>query len=231
MIWGQRRLSLILTLITAGVLVFAACTPAQTNKPTAPPPPTGYVVVIVTLTPSPTPSLTPTATLPYRVESVQGTWRIDLNYQVAGDAIFQDIRFVGTVGIDIDFGGNLTGSVEFFPSVQQPPCSASVLDSEPLRATVQGSLRLDPNAEVVADLKIVPQDPLQLNRLRLFCPTFKEEVLREEPIFWTALSRTGGLDLSIPLRVGYYTQNTVELSGPTSGALRGMLFTEIAVNR
>ncbi|HRE49292.1 MAG TPA: hypothetical protein PLD47_16315 [Aggregatilineales bacterium] len=217
-------------------LVVGACRSAPSATPTRPPaatePPVRFVTVVVTRVPTATPTIVPTATFPFAMNTMIGTWRLDLNHQIIGNAVFSDVRFFGSATLEVDFDASVRGTLEFFPSVQQPPCVASVLDSDPLTAAVTGTLRMDAaSGEVIAALTITPDNPTQETGLSLYCVTFSEALIIRQPLLWEALGASGGLNVALPMKIGYVRRASADLDAPTFGALRGVLLSEITVGR
>jgi hypothetical protein len=213
------------------VLVTAcAPSPALTATP-RPPAPTRIPTRIVTLAPTETPLPTPTPTLPYAIAPLLGTWLIDLNLQLREGITFDDVRFIGTLNVDVQPDGTLSGSAEFYPAIWQPPCVTAALDPEPLRAALSGALQTADGGAVQARLRFQPEDTSQTTTLRLACPDFPEGITLSEPIFWQAMRAADLIALSVPLQVGFVRRFSADLSGISGGALYGTLYAELRVNR
>lgn len=216
-------------------MLVVACQPAPptATRPPATQPPL-FITVVVTRTPLPTATLTPTPTLPYDITAANGTWNVNMVFTLRGHQSFREVRFVGLAQINVDLTGQVTGSAEFYPSLNTPRCVSAVLDSDPLRAQVSGALRPDENgspAEPILDLSLVPADPLQRTALRLQCPGFEEVYDVSEPLLWPALEAAGQLAFSLTLRAGFRESRVTDLIGPTAGGIRGALVSEIDVSR
>lgn len=227
----ELRLGLIGILFS--VLV-AACapSPAPTPGPTPRPfVPTAVPTRIVTLAPSPTPLPTPTATLPYALAPLLGNWLIDLSVQLREGITFDDVRFIGTLIVEVGVNGQLSGSAEFYTTVWQPPCVTAALDPEPIRATLSGELVPAANSAVVAVLRLQPEDSLQVTTLRLACPDFPEGIVVSEPMFWQAMRAADLLSFSLPLEIGIVRRLSADLSGSSGGALYGTLYAELRIGR
>jgi hypothetical protein len=215
------------------LMITVACAPAASSTPipapaTAPP---LYITVVVTREPTATPTLPPTATLPYNITPLLGDWNIDMNFDLRGNRIFSDVRFIGSATLQVGLDGAVAGNIEFYPTVFQQPCVASVLDSEPLRAVIAGTLRQAPDGTVMSDLVFQPDKLLQPTSLRLFCPDFKVPYESSEPLLWPALKAAYDLSFSFPFRTGYNETLTADLTGPSGGGLRGLLISDIRLGR
>jgi hypothetical protein len=231
----SRKLSMILVLSLSVVLILITVACAPSTLPAATPAPTPspllYITVVVTRVPTATPTLPPTPTLPYNITPLLGEWSIVMNFNLRGNRVFSDVRFIGSATLQVNLDGLVTGSIEFYPTVYQLPCVASVLDSEPLRAAITGTLRRAPDNTVISDLTLQPDKPLQPTSLRLFCPDFKVAYDSSEPLLWPALKAVYGLSFSFPFRSGFSEILTADLTGPGSGGLRGLLISDIRLGR
>lgn len=219
-------------LSTIGSVLVTACAPSPaltaTPRPFVPSP---VPTRIVTLAPTETPLPTPTPTLSYAIAPLLGTWLIDLNLQLREGITFDDVRFIGTLSVDVQLDGSLSGSAEFYPAIWQPPCVTAALDPEPIRASLSGALQAAEDGVVLANVRFQPEDILQTTTLKLACPDFPEGITLSEPIFWQAMRAADLLAFSLPLRVGFVRQFSADLSGISGGALYGTLYAELRVNR
>jgi hypothetical protein len=222
--------------------VIGGCQPATTPAPTPEPAtqPPRIVRIVVTLTPLPTETPPPTPTLPYNVADASGAWNVNVIFTLRGHQTFREVRFVGTAILNVDLAGRVTGSAEFYPAIGPLPCVSAILDAEPLRAQISGSLRPATSAtgipevsnnEPILDLTFHPADPLERTALRLQCPGFTEVYDVAEPMLWPVLNATGQMTISVLLRGGYRQTRTDDLTGPTGGGIRGVLVSEIDVSR
>jgi hypothetical protein len=229
----SRKLVAILVLSLSVVLITVACAPASipTVTPAPTPSPLLYITVVVTRVPTETPTLPPTPTLPYNITPLVGEWSVVMNFSLRGNRVFSDVRFIGSTTLQVNLDGSVTGSIEFYPTVYQAPCVASVLDSEPLRAAITGALRRASDGTVLTDLTLQPDKPLQPTSLRLFCPDFSAAYESREPLLWPALKAVYGLAFSFPLRPDFSEILNADLSGPGGGGLRGLLTSDIRLGR
>lgn len=229
----MTKLSLGLIGILCSALVTAcAPSPAPTAVPTPRPLiPTAVPTRIVTLAPSPTPLPTPTATLPFALGPLLGNWLIDLSVQLREGITFDDVRFIGTLSVEVGVNGQLSGSGEFYTTVWQPPCVTAALDPEPIRAALSGTLEPAGGGAALAVLRFQPEDRLQVTTLRLACPDFPEGIVLSEPMFWEALRAADLLSFSLPLEIGTTRRLSADLSGSSGGALYGTLYAELRVGR
>ncbi len=213
-------------------LLVAACaplpTPTATSRPLAP---MRVPTRIVTLVPTETPQPTLTPTLPRAIAPLLGAWLIDLTLQLREGITFDDVRFVGTLSLDVQLDGTLAGSAEFYPAIWQPPCVTAALDAEPIRASISGTLQAAEGDAMLAALRLQPENALQTTTLRIACPDFPEGVTLSEPIFWQAMRAADLLGFSVPLQAGFVRRFSADLSGISGGALYGTLYAELRVNR
>ena len=213
-------------------VLVTACAPSLAPTVTPRPPvPTRIPTRIVTLAPTETPLPTPTPTLSYAIAPLLGTWLIDLSLQLREGITFDDVRFIGTLSVDVQLDGALSGSAEFYPAIWQPPCVTAALDPEPIRASLSGALQAADGGAVQATVRLQPENVLQTTALRLACPDFPEGITLSEPIFWQAMRAADLLAFSLPLQVGLVRQFSADLSGISGGALYGTLYAELRVNR
>ncbi|MFQ3536648.1 MAG: hypothetical protein SNJ58_12300 [Aggregatilineales bacterium] len=228
---SKSRLVLLGALCGAVVM---ACTPSPAPTPAftpRPPLPTRVPTRIVTLAPTLTPLPTPTPTLPYALAPLLGNWLIDVSLQLRGGITFDDVRFIGTLIVEVQVDGTLSGSVEFYTTVWQPPCVTAALDPEPIRAALSGTLEPAAEGAVLAVLRLQPEDVQQVTTLRLACPDFPEGIVLSEPIFWEAMRAADLLSFSLPLEIGTVRRLSADLSGISGGALYGTLYAELRVGR
>ncbi len=215
-------------------LMFSVVACAPPPAPTAtlrPPQPTRLPTRIVTLAPTATLAPTPTPTLPYALAPLLGAWLVDINLQLREGITFDDVRFFGTALVEVAVDGTLSGSVEFYPTVLQPPCVTAALDPEPIRATLAGDLQPTEDGGVIAKLRFVPEKAAQPTTLRLACVEFPEGIVLSDPIFWEAMRAADLLTLRVPLRLGFQRQSSADLSGISGGALYGTLYAQVRVSR
>ena len=213
-----------------GILV-VACAPPPAPTATPRPQPTRIPTRIVTLAPTATLAPTPTPTLPYALAPLLGTWLVDINLQLREGITFDDVRFFGTALVEVAFDSSLSGAVEFYPTVLQPPCVAAALDPEPIRATLVGDLQPAEDGGVIANLRFVPENAAQPTTLRLACVEFPEGIVLSDPIFWEAMRAADLLTLRLPLRLGFQRQSSADLSGISGGAIYGTLYAQVRVSR
>ncbi len=154
-----------------------------------------------------------------------------MNFNLRGNRVFGDVRFIGSAALQVGLDGSVSGAIDFYPTVFQQPCVASVLDSDPLHAAITGTLRKAPDGTMIGDLALQPDNPLQPTSLRLFCPDFKAAFDSREPLLWPALKAVYGLSFSLPFRPGFAETLTADLTGPGGGALRGLLISDIRLGR
>lgn len=204
--------------------------PTATPAPIVATAPPRVVTRIVTRQPSPAPTPTPSPTPAFDTNLYQGNWALDLSYQWQGGAIFTDVRFTGTVALTINLEGQALGTVDFYPTVIQPPCVTAALDPEPIRAVVTGALRLDTKGAVVADLTLIPNDEKQVTSLQRSCANLPETIILSEPLFWPILKATSGLQMTLPI-APYRAAALYDLSGPTGGGLQGTLYAQVQFGR
>ncbi len=212
-------------------MLMVACAPPPAPTVTPRPQPTRIPTRIVTLAPTATLAPSPTPTLPYALTPLLGTWLVDINLQLREGITFDDVRFSGTALVEVAFDATLSGTVEFYPTVLQPPCVTAALDSEPIRATLAGELQPTEDGSVVANLRFVPENAAQPTTLRLACVEFPEGIVLSDPIFWEALRAADLLTLRLPLRLGFQRQSSADLSGISGGALYGTLYAQVRVSR
>ncbi|MCS6870777.1 MAG: hypothetical protein RML95_08615 [Anaerolineae bacterium] len=225
------RLILLCTLCSL-LVVACAPPPAPARTPTSRPVvPTRVPTRIVTLAPTATPLPTLTPTPPYALAPLLGEWLIDLSLQLREGITFDDVRFVGTLSAEVSLDSTLSGEAEFYAAVWQPPCVTAVLDPEPIRAKLSGKLQLAENGDVLALLRLQPENILQVTTLRLACLEFPEGIVLSEPIFWQAMRAADLIEFNVPLQVGYVRRLSADLSGISGGALYGTLYAELRVSR
>lgn len=224
-------------IVGVGVLIaaLAGCSapPVPTATPvrvvvTAPPP---IVTRIVTRQPTPAPTATASPTPAYDANLYQGNWVLDVRYHWRGGALFTDVSFTGTTAITVNLDGAAFGTVEFYPTIIQQPCVTAALDPEPIRAVVVGALRLVDDGQVVADLKIVPDDVNQITSLQVSCADRPAAIQASEPMFWPIVAATTGLNLTLPMQIDHQTATLYDLSGPTGGGLRGTAYVQLRFGR
>ncbi len=221
-----------LCLVLGAMMVACAPPSAPAAAPTPRPPlPARVPTRIVTLAPTPTPLPTPTPTLSYALAPLLGNWLIDLSLQLREGITFDDVRFIGTLNVEVEADGTLSGDAEFYTTVWQPPCVTAALDPEPIRAALSGALEPAEGGEVVAMLRLQPEDALRVTTLRLACPDFPEGIQLSEPMFWEAMRAADLLSFSLPLRVGWTRRFSADLSGISGGALYGTLYAELRLSR
>lgn len=234
----DARPAALASLVLACLAVFiAACgvSGGATALPTRVPPTPTIFRIIVTRTPPPTLTPEPTATLPYDIGGVAGAWVLDLRFTLYDNPVFNHVQYVGASALNVDGRGNLSGVVEFYasvsPSASQAGCTTSVLDSAPITAQLEGMLRPGDGGSIDGDITLVPDDPLAVTSLWLFCPDFTEPYQAAEPIFWPALGAANALDFTLPFQSGARHISDADLSGPSGGGLHGLLHGEIRLNR
>src|SRR5579864_7661853 len=126
-------------------LVLSACIPRPAPAPTATPvtvvvPPTPIIVL-----PSPTVPRAPTSTptLSPGVSNLMGSWVLNLNYRIIGYPEFSDIRYVGSLPLNVGIDGSLSGSGLIYTTLVQPPCSAQVTAGNGAPVTISGQLEFN----------------------------------------------------------------------------------------
>jgi hypothetical protein len=187
--------------------------------------------VIVTLTPLPTASPVPTATLPFDVTGLLGRWVISLEYKIVGNPTVAEVRYVGILELQVKGDATLTGNGMWQASANHPPCAASVADELPLEAAVSGTLSAQEDGSVRADIRLIPAIPLQTTTVSILCSAGAQPTQHTLALLWPALQVTNGPQFSVPLRRGYSATFSVDLSGPSAGGLHGSLTTQILVSR
>ena len=234
---NSARAGLASLLLACLSVVVAACgiTGDATAIPTRVPPTPTVFRIVVTRTPLPTPTHEPTATLPFDVGGVAGAWALDVRFTVHDNPVFNDVQYIGAAALNIDGRGNMSGAVEFYanvsPSASQAGCTTSVLDSAPITARIEGALRPGDGGGVLGDITLMPDDPLAVTSLWLFCPDFAEPYQTAEPIFWPALRAASTLSFTLPLQSGARHSSDADLSGPSGGGLHGLLHSDIRLSR
>ncbi|MCC7209199.1 MAG: hypothetical protein IT323_17945 [Anaerolineae bacterium] len=224
----------LLTLIGVAAFV-AACGATGSALPTGAPPTPTVFRILVTRAPLPTATPEPTVALPYDIGGVVGAWVLDLRFTLLDNPVFSRIQYIGAAALDVDGRGNVTGSAEFYanvsPSASQVGCTTSVLDSAPITARIEGALQPGEHGGALGDLTLLPDDPLALTSLWLFCPDFAEPYQAAEPMFWPALRAAGMLHLTLPVEAGARLSSAADVSGPGGGGLHGLLQADIRLSR
>lgn len=233
--FGARPAALVGLVCLAVSIAACGADGGATALPTRVPPTPTIFRVIVTRKPLPTPTLEPTATLPYDIGGVAGPWTLDLRFSMYDNPVFNHVQFIGAAALSVDGRGQVSGAAEFYasasPSASQAGCTTSVLDSAPIAAQVQGTLRSGDGGAVLGDVTLVPDDPLAATSLWLFCPDFAEPYQAAEPIFWPALGAANALRFTLPFQSGAQYTTDADLSGPSGGGLHGLLHSEIRLSR
>ncbi|GAB4556548.1 MAG: hypothetical protein OHK0023_28960 [Anaerolineae bacterium] len=215
------------------ILMAAACganTVPTPSQPSSTPAPLVAPTVVVTLPPRPTPTLPATPTLGFNPNEQQGTWTLDLTYRLRGGLIFNDVRFIGSADLVVDVSGNVSGSIEFYTALEQPPCVVAVLSGTPITASINGIIR--PEGEtLVGDLQFTPTDELAITSLRVACPEKPEGQEISQPIFWGMLRSIGEDRFRVVWQNGYRATKRYELSGVMGGAWHGVAHIEQRLSR
>lgn len=217
-----------------GLMLLAACTPPTPTPrpaPTAIPTAVRRPTVIITVPPPPTATIPPTATVPYDIGTFQGMWQITLVYTLRDNPLVPTLRYTGTAALNIDGGGNILGTIDFYGVAEGLFCAVQVIDPLPLSAKISGKLYAPEKptspTDVLADLTLTPSKPGQATSFKIICPEFKNIYDLTQPMFWPALTAVNALDFTIPFRPGYRQSVTTDLNGPTAGGLRGLLISEV----
>jgi hypothetical protein len=166
---------------------------------------------------------------------VVGTWAVDLRFALLDNLVFSRVQYIGAAALNVDERGNLSGALEFYanavPSAAQTGCTTSVTDAAPITARIQGALRPGDVDDVLGDITLVPDDPLAVTSLWLFCPDFSEPYEAAEPLFWPALRAANMLEFALPFQPGARLTSSADLTGPSGGGLHGLLQSEIRLTR
>lgn len=231
---ARSRRPLVLLLLF-GVLLLAACRQRE-EKPPAPtltPPPTIPPVITRVVTPLPTSTPQPTPTLAYDIDAAEGRWLLHLEITITGGAFAQELYYIAPGELNVSLDGTVTGGGTFAQSITNPGCDARVEEPAGLSFTIQGAT-LAEGGQVVADVRLVPDDPEQTEHYLQFCSVDPGAALTfDQPVLWPALlalQRRGltggwveGLAWHLALQNGQNYHLESDLSQETGGVLAGYM--------
>ncbi|HVO43870.1 MAG TPA: hypothetical protein VMT34_14670, partial [Aggregatilineales bacterium] len=198
-------------------LLLGACQSGPAPTPTRAPTATPYVIV-VTRTPTPSPTLTP---LPSAMKDIFGySWQVYAQYTLSEDPDYGTIKFTGSGPLTIAPSGEITGQIALRATQDYPLCATRLPNAKSQTAKIVGKLRAVSDTLVTAELRLIPDDPLQETTLWLKCGD-APEITRSDPLLWPILASTNSLKLEFPFRAGTSTDYARDLSGPMEGHLHG----------
>lgn len=217
------------------VLLLAGCRPLAAPTPVAVTVAARPIVItpiiqVVTSTPRPTITPSPAPTLPYDPKTYEGTWRMQINYQIYNGAYWADIRYNAGLELMVNANGEMSGEGIFYPSLQQPPCPAFINNSTGLPMKITGKLGWV-NGTVVGVLQIIPQEPKIVQDFVLACADSEHATTAKASVLWPALEATNQLNLTIPFAPATVNSSLRSLTTASGGRLYGTLTTEIRLNR
>lgn len=225
------RLSQIAAVLLFWVVTACGANTAPTpSQPSSTPAPLAVPTVVVTLAPRATSTLPATPTLGFDPNEQQGMWTLDLTYRLRGGLIFNDVRFIGSADLVVDINGNVSGNIEFYTALDQPPCVVAVLSGAPITASLSGVIRAE-DETLIGDLQFIPTDELAVTSLRVACPEKPEGQEISQPVFWGMLRSIGEDRFKVVWQNGYRSTETYELSGVMGGAWHGIVQVEQRLSR
>ncbi|MBN2304576.1 MAG: hypothetical protein JXQ72_08875 [Anaerolineae bacterium] len=188
MLTRRRKLSGLFVLFGIMLVALAACNgggdgddspaPAATSQPPVP------AVVTRIVTPRPTFTPQPTPTLSYDILSVADEWIMRLQLVISGGPFADEITYWGAATVQVNPDTTVTGTGTFNVHIQHPPCTARVLNSEPMTFTLNGATRLGEADQVWADFTLIPDEPFRPEPFELVCPTYGDVRTWTDPILW-----------------------------------------------
>lgn len=189
------------------------------------------IIQVVTTTPIPTPTPTRPPTLAFDIAQVQGRWQMDLDYHLYGLPYWSDIRYNGSLEVNISERGVVSGKGTLYPILSQAPCQAFERDGAGVEFTLTGTLQPDRLTArgVVGLLQIVPANPEVRQNLVLACADRAR--FRTVALLWPALAAANQLNLRLTFAPNTVITSLRDLTGPTQGSLPAVLTTEIRLNR
>ncbi len=217
-------------------LILIACTPPDTPTPlpTSLPvqaPPSTPPFVIVTLPPTPVIEPTATPTPPFDIAPYIGRWQLDFRYQFAGGDPIDQMRFVGAAAVQIGANTQATGQGALTTFAFREGCFASTMNEDDIGISVVGEVGLGDDGRLELTFWIRPDNPGRMERYAVMCPDFEAPLEWEQQMLWPTLAALRVMPYTLPLESGAAIDTTVEVTGPTGGAVHGTLNTWIRLIR
>lgn len=238
-----RKMTAITTgLIVLAALILAGCSRDNSDKKPAPPPtPTMPAVITRIVTPGPTRTPLPTPTLAYDIAAAEGRWLMRFEMAITKGSFAEVIAYTGFADLQVSLDGTIQGTGHFSQSIDNPPCDASVQDSEGIDFSVTGTTFPQGDA-VMAQIDLVPDDPTQNENYLLLCPDYQDIRHFQQPLLWPGLTALQRRDLGSGatvegLRWTFALMNTPllhfesNLVTETSGLVTGYLTGDVSIIR
>lgn len=189
------------------------------------------VTVVVTRTPAPSETPSPTPTLNFPAYRVAGTWQMFVRFDINDGALVDKLGYSGSATVDVSDNGTVTGVGTLYPDPSDAACDIRPLNAPIYEFTIRGTLRPD-NERILMDIELVPTVYDAPESYYVFCPedlNGSREVTQPN-LIWPVLTQSERLKFTFDLDQPSYTVTfTEDIAARTGGVVQGLLAGELIV--